>query len=222
MARALFGLIGAGGFGREVIPYARAQLADQIAAGDAELAFVVEGPKPAPAVDGTSVLTMEEFRDWRGERFFNVAIAASQPRMRIVDFCITEGMRPFSIRCQNAVVSDTCEIGEGAILCAFVTITANAKIGRFFHANIYSYVAHDCIIGDFVTLAPRVSCNGNVHIEDHAYVGTGAVIREGSPGRPTIISRRAIIGMGAVVTRSVEQGCTVVGNPARPIGEKRT
>ena len=72
------------------------------------------------------------------------------------------------------------DIGEGSLLCPFTCLTSNIKIGKFFHANIYSYVAHDCIIGDYVTFAPGVKCNGNIHIEDHAYIGTGAVIKQGT------------------------------------------
>ena len=103
------------------------------------------------------------------------------------------------------------------ILCGFATITSNATIGRHFHGNIYSYVAHDCVIGDFVTFAPGVKCNGNVHIEDHAYIGTGAVLRQGEPGKPLIIGAGAVVGMGAVVTRDVPPGVTVDGNPAKPL-----
>jgi acetyltransferase-like isoleucine patch superfamily enzyme len=91
------------------------------------------------------------------------------------------------------------------------------RIGRSFHANIYSYVAHDCRIGDFVTFAPKVCCNGNVHVHDGAYIGTGAVIRQGTPEKPLVIGEGAVVGMGAVVTRDVAPGATVVGNPARPL-----
>jgi acetyltransferase-like isoleucine patch superfamily enzyme len=107
-------------------------------------------------------------------------------------------------------------VGEGAILCGFTHITSNAKIGKFFHGNIYSYVAHDCIIGDFVTFAPGVKCNGHVVIEDHAYIGTGVVIKDGTD-KPIVIGQGAVVGMGAVVTKSVPPGTTVVGNPARPL-----
>ena len=96
-------------------------------------------------------------------------------------------------------------------------ITSNARIGRFFHLNIFSYVAHDCDIGDFVTFAPKVSCNGNVVIEDGAYIGTGAILRQGTPGRPLRIGAGAVVGMGAVVTRDVAAGVTVIGCPARPM-----
>jgi acetyltransferase-like isoleucine patch superfamily enzyme len=54
-----------------------------------------------------------------------------------------------------------------------------------------------------------------VHIEDHVYIGTGAIIKQGSPGKPLRIGAGAIIGMGAVVTKDVLPNTTVVGNPAR-------
>ena len=115
---------------------------------------------------------------------------------------------------------DEAEIGEGAALSPFVTITSNIKIGKCFHANLYSYVEHDCVIGDYLTFAPGVKCNGNVHIEDHAYIGTGAVIKQGTPDKPLIIGKGAVVGMGAVVTKSVPAGVTVVGNPARILEKK--
>ena len=50
-------------------------------------------------------------------------------------------------------------------------------------------------------------------------LGAGAVIRDATE-RPLIISKGAIVGMGAVVTKSVPPGVTVVGNPAHPINEQ--
>ena len=120
----------------------------------------------------------------------------------------------------NVIQMDDVVIDDGACLSPFVTLTSNIRIGRCFHANLYSYVEHDCVIGDFVTFAPGVKCNGNVTVEDHAYIGAGAVLKQGEPGKPLVIGRGAVVGMGAVVTKSVPPGVTVVGNPAR-ILEKR-
>ena len=211
----LFGVVGAGGFGREVMPLAQAMLADQLAAGDSELVFVVDSPAEEP-VNGVQVMSEAEFLTaTHEEKYFNVAIADHVLRRKIAERFDDLGVRAFRIEATNAVVLAGNRIGEGAILCPFTTITSNATIGRFFHANIYSYVAHDCVIGDFVTLAPDVHCNGQVVIEDEAYVGTGAVIRQGTPERPIVIGQGAVVGMGAVVTKSVEPFTTVVGNPAR-------
>ena len=112
---------------------------------------------------------------------------------------------------------DGVNIGQGFVISPFVTITSNVKIGKGFHANLYSYVAHDCVVGDYVTFAPSVKCNGNVFIEDYAYIGTGAIIKQGKPGAPLVIGKGAIIGMGAVVTKDVPAGAIVVGNPAKPL-----
>ena len=104
------------------------------------------------------------------------------------------------------------EIKEGAIICPQSIFTSNIKVGKFFHCNYKSAIAHDCRIGDFVTLAPGVLVNGNVTIEDEVYIGAGAVIKQG-----VTIGKKSIIGMGAVVLKDVSEGTTVVGNPAREI-----
>ena len=75
-------------------------------------------------------------------------------------------------------------------------------------------MAHDCVIGNNVTFAPSVKCNGNIIIEDDVYIGTGAIIHQGKHNRPLRIGRGAVIAAGSVVTKSVEAGKTVFGNPA--------
>lgn len=212
-ARHLFAVFGVGGFGREVMPAAQHSVAQRVDAGQCETVFVVDRPSEAQ-VNGHRVISTESFLADPRSRHFNVAVADSAHRKRIAAQLIAGGARPFEVRASEHVAGDCNEVGEGAILCPFTTITSNARIGRFFHLNIYGYVAHDCVIGDFVTFAPAVRCNGRVVIEDHAYIGTGAVIREGSDSRPIVIGRGAVVGMGAVVTRSVAAGQTVVGNPA--------
>lgn len=214
MTLTLHGIIGAGGFGRCVLPAARLQLAPQIQEGSSALTFVSEAEDAGETKNGTRVITLDAFLNYPGERRFSVAIADSAVRARLVTICEHAGAMPFNIAAPSSITLDCNTIGQGAILCDFTMITCNARIGRHFHANIYSYVEHDCEIGDFVTFAPGVKCNGNVRIHDHAYIGAGAVIRPGKTGQPRVIGERAVVGMGAVVTRDVPAGATVVGNPA--------
>lgn len=95
-------------------------------------------------------------------------------------------------------------------------VTCDAKIGKHFHCNIYSYVAHDCIIGDFVTFASRVSLNGRIRVQDNVYVGSDATFLPGTADRFLTIGEGAIIGAGAVVTKDVSPGAVMVGSPAKP------
>jgi sugar O-acyltransferase (sialic acid O-acetyltransferase NeuD family) len=216
----LYGIVGAGGHGRQVMPVAKKMLETTESGSDFEIVFVVEFGS-TETVNGYPVLTAEDFLARTCKKYFNVSIANSLARERVASRFIAGGAEPFSITASNCVTLDNNDIGEGAIFSPFTTVTSNVKIGRFFHANISSYVEHDCQIGDFVTFAPNVHCNGRIVIEDHVYIGAGAIIREGSPGKPLVIGRGAVVGMGAVVTRSVEPGITVVGNPARPMTSGR-
>jgi len=213
----LYGIVGAGGFAREVMPVAQEMLGRTKQARDYELVFVVERPESAASINNYRAVTEDEYFAENADRRFNTAIADYKIRERIAKKFIDGGATPFSITAANNVCLSGNEIGQGAILCPFTTITSDAKIGEFFHANIYSYVAHDCRIGNFVTFAPRVCCNGRVIIEDYAYIGTGAIIKDGSDAKPIIIGRGAVVGMGAVVTKSVPPFTTVVGNPAAPL-----
>jgi sugar O-acyltransferase (sialic acid O-acetyltransferase NeuD family) len=214
-----FAIFGASGCGRGVLPLVRQELRADLAAGLADLVFVDDQPSSS-VVNGERVLT---YAQWMNEpassRQINVAIANSQVREKLVARCTADGVRFYEARAANVVKLDDVQVGEGAVLCPFVTLTSNVRIGKHFHANLYSYVEHDCVIGDFVTFAPGVKCNGNVHIEDHVYIGAGAVIKQGLPNAPLIIGRGAVVGMGAVVTKSVPPGVTVVGNPARPLSK---
>ncbi|MDG2003431.1 MAG: acetyltransferase [Novosphingobium sp.] len=207
----LIGLYGSGGCGRGIMPLARERYG-------AENCVWIDDAAETPVLNGTRLLNLAAFIAEPGqEKAVCVTIANSKVREMLVNRCTEVGLGFESICAENAIVMDDVEIGEGAAISPFVTITSNIRIGRHFHANLYSCVEHDCVIGDFVTFAPGAKCNGNVHISDHAYIGSGAVIRQGNPGEPLVIGKGAVVGMGAVVTKDVPPDVTVAGNPARPL-----
>ena len=208
------GLVGIGGYGRQVMPLLQRSVADQfVFAKDVNIFFV--DIRAAEAIRGVPVISESEFLALQGVTYFNVAIADSKLRERIALKYESCGHKPLSIQSHMHVNLAGNSIGDGAIFSPFSCVTVDVTIGRYFHCNLYSYVTHDCVIGDFVTFAPKVCCNGNVIIEDHAYIGAGAVIKQGTPANPVVIGKGAVVGMGAVVTKSVPPGAVVVGNPAR-------
>jgi sugar O-acyltransferase (sialic acid O-acetyltransferase NeuD family) len=206
-----FAIYGAGGFGREILRPMREHARTFGAPGE-EVVFLDDTPaKIGTTVHGARVVRLGEVEAPK----VVISVADADGRRRLAQRCAEAGATFATLRASTSVIGDQVEIGEGSVVCDFCMMTVDARIGRHFHANIYAYVGHDCTIGDFVTLAPRVCINGNTVIEDDVYIGTGAVIRNGAAGAPIVIGKGAVVGMGAVVTRSVPPGATVMGNPAR-------
>ena len=205
----MFAIFGTGGMGRELVRTAKAMLGSRAN----ELTFVVDDPRgPVMGIPVISPDALSEADE------VVVAIGDSAVRRSVAERLKA---RPGTLVAPNSVIGPDVKIGAGAVICDFSIITASIRIGRHFQCNIHSYVTHDCVIGDYVTFAPRVGCNGNVRIGDGAYIGAGAVLKQGTPDKPLIIGRGAVVGMGAVVTRDVPDGAVVVGNPARPFEQRR-
>tara|TARA_R110002167_G_scaffold14301_1_gene58233 strand:- start:10335 stop:11000 length:666 start_codon:yes stop_codon:yes gene_type:complete len=216
-----FGLLGAGGFAREVMPYVRESVSKSLAChpSDINVYFVETWEPKKNKVNGYPLISLESFLRLSGRLFYNVAVGDGKTRDTMAQL-VGDGAQALEIKAPQSISLDSNIIGEGSVLCSNTMITSNVIIGRFFQANIYSYIAHDCVIGNFVTFAPGVRCNGRVHIGDYSYIGTNAVIKEGSLSKPLVIGEGAVVGMGAVVTKDVPDGAVVVGNPAKLLIKK--
>ncbi|HEX3882471.1 MAG TPA: NeuD/PglB/VioB family sugar acetyltransferase [Stellaceae bacterium] len=211
-------IYGAGGFAREVAPPA-IEMASMAASGNAEpvdLVFVSDlAEEIGTIVNGFRVISYAALVAERAERLVSIGIGEGAARRAIAERCAKDGLRFAEVRARTHIRYHNVTVGEGAVVCENTIISTNSRVGRHFQANFYAFVGHDCVVGDFVTFAPRVNCNGWVVIEDDAYIGTGAMLRQGSSEKPLVIGKGATVGMGAVVTKDVPPGVTVVGNPAR-------
>ena len=75
-----------------------------------------------------------------------------------------------------------------------------------------STVAHDCVLGEEVSINPGARVNGHVVLGDRVTIGAQAAILEG-----VRIASDVIVGMGAVVVKDIDEPGIYVGNPARRI-----
>lgn len=107
---------------------------------------------------------------------------------------------------KNVILEQGIFVGKNAV------INVGTKIGNCSIINTSSTVEHDCIIGDFVHIAPGAVVCGGVNIGDMTHIGANSTIKQ-----QVTIGENCIIGAGAVVIDDVPSYCTVVGNPARII-----
>ena len=200
-------IFGAGGFGREV-----AWLAD---ACGREVAWFVDDVAGSAAVNDIPVVGFDALA--AGDRDVEIAIAIGSPsgRAAVARRVSEAGLRFAELIPPRVERSRWITWGPGLVICAGSILTTNITLGAHVQINLDCTIGHDVRLGDYATLAPGVHLSGWVFVESGAYLGTGAVVLNGTAAAPIVIGADAVIGAGACVIASVPAGATVVGVPAR-------
>lgn len=208
-------IYGAGGFAREV-----AWLVSEIAEAGSEIrsaAFVDDDESHhGETINGLPVLGLDQAADRFSGAGLVVAVGSPSLRRTLTDKGRSAGLVPVTCVAPDARKSELIDIGEGSVICAGNILTTNITLGESVQINLDCTVGHDVVCGDYTTLSPGVHVSGWVHFGEDVYVGTGAVIVNGTAEHPLTIGDGAVIGAGACVTKSIESGVTAVGVPARP------
>lgn len=108
----------------------------------------------------------------------------------------------------QSLVSPSVDLGQGTVVMAGAVINADTHIGAHCIINSLSSVDHDCVLEDYVHVAPGAHLAGGVTVGEGTIIGVGASVIPGIR-----IGRDCKIGAGAVIIRDVPDGATVVGNP---------
>lgn len=168
-------------------------------------------------LNGITIMSLEAAREQFPDAKVVCAVGSPRVREQIAQKAANVGFSFETIIHPNVERSQWISIAEGVVICAGNILTTNITLGRHVQINLDCTIGHDVILDDFTTLAPGVHVSGWVHVGKRVYIGTGAVIINGTREHPLIIEDDAVIGAGACVTKRVAAGTTVVGVPARPL-----
>jgi acetyltransferase-like isoleucine patch superfamily enzyme len=124
----------------------------------------------------------------------------------------------------QASIREKVSIGAGTIIGRGAMIELNTTIGSHCTIQTLAYVTADTTIEDHVFIGPCVSMSNDKYMGAKEFTLKGPYIMEGAKiGNnasllPAItIGINTVVGAGAVVTKSVPDFETVVGNPARKV-----
>lgn len=197
-------IVGTGGHGRDVL----------FTISDCEqyqvVGFIDEDKKQhGKSINGLKVLGGLEWFENHNLRCV-VAINENKIRKKIVERLEKKGISFCNVIHPSVIYPKSVRMGKGCMIQAGFIIASNALIKNHVIINLSCTVGHDCIIDDFVSLAPGVHISGNNYVKQGVYFGTGAVTKQG-----LIINEWSIIGMGSVVTRNIPKNQVWAGIPAK-------
>ena len=207
-----------------VVLYGASELGRDVAAMGPALLDAWHGPShlhgfvdDRAALHGSRILSLpvlggEEWLESDDAQALRVVVTIGEPasRRRVVERLTARGVRFATLIHPTAVMTPWVTLGEGTVVLANCTFTADIRIGRHVVFNPGCTVAHDVVVEDYVYVSPGVDLGGKVVLEESCYLGTGAAVIPGCR-----VGGRSVVGAGAVVARDLPPDVTAVGVPAR-------
>jgi sugar O-acyltransferase (sialic acid O-acetyltransferase NeuD family) len=201
-------IVGAGGFGREVLQWLR----DASAAGSKQrVRGFLDDTAPDLSVFGLDVPVLGPVDAGVLDEGERCILAVGDPAVRLALAARLEaaGARFTTLVHPSAVVAPSARLGAGVVVCPFGFIGPDATVGAHALINVRASVGHDARIGRAAVLSPHACVGGAAEIAEAALLGSAAVVlprqRVGAGAR---------VAPGAVVHSAVPAGVLALGNPA--------
>ena len=209
----VLGVYCAGGLGGEVM-----ELAKEINEIEHQWDYICFINDVAAAIEtNDEILAFEAFHQKYGIDKGEIVIASGEPQGRKQLYKKLEqyGYQMPNLIHPSAVIRNMEAMGDGNIIQNFVCFSpSHVKIGNNNVFMPFTRIAHDSQIKNHCVFSSSSDCSGHIVIEDCCFIGTGAKLRD-----CITVESNVIVGMGAIVLKSVEKQSVVVGNPAKKIRE---
>jgi len=201
-------IVGAGGFGREVLHWARSAWP----ADTAKIAGFLSADIRAldgHAVSAPILSVPGDFVPDAGDALL-LAIGIPGVRRRVAEDLEARGGAFLTLTHPTAVVAPTAAVGAGSILCPYAVVSDSVRLGRFTLMNYHASLGHDARTGDFAVLSPYVGVGGAAAIGDDCFLGLHASV---APGRR--LGARTKVSANSAAVSDTPADSLVFGVPGR-------
>lgn len=205
----ILGIYGTNGMGRELL----------------ELALLVNGKTPrwkkiifiddtkeTGELKGCEMMPFEEVRKKYSPAETEIIIGMGEPaykemiwkRVKQAGYSLATIVHP------DAEVASSATLGEGVVVRKGALVSSDSVVGNNVIIQSYVIVGHDVAVGDNCQISSFTDIAGHCKVGNRVFIGLSSCIKE-----ETMIGDDAIISMGAVVMKNVDEADIVMGNPAR-------
>jgi sugar O-acyltransferase (sialic acid O-acetyltransferase NeuD family) len=205
-------IVGAGGFGREMLAWARqsVQFGVEWEIGgflDDNLA-ALDGKKTPARVVGR----IADYEPKSGEVFI-CALGVPAVKRKVTELLLGRGAVFTRLIHRTALIGDNVDMAPGVIMCPYSIASANNRLGLGVALNLHATVDHDATVDDWSQVNCHCDLTAAVRVGKEVFLGSRVSVI------PNVkIGDGAYVGAGSVVLRDVPPGAKVVGSPARRIG----
>jgi sugar O-acyltransferase (sialic acid O-acetyltransferase NeuD family) len=204
-------IVGASDFGRELYGWL---LSDSKIQNKNDIFFIDDNEQKLSSDSEMRKKYLGIIKDFKSSTHDTFLLGVSDPKIKLL---IVEKLKQQNIYLtsyvhESSIISQRSIVGQGIVVCPFVTVSLGARIGDYTTVNRHSSIAHDVKIGDYCSIMGFSELMGWSELESLVYVGSHTSIL------PKVkIEEGAKIGAGSVVILDVKSGASVFGNPAREI-----
>ena len=194
-------LIGAGGFGRELL-WACDRAGMTVAGFCDDAADRQTGEFAGRPLLGTIEAATARFG--AGTRF-HIAVGDNRARQRLSALALAAGWVPVAIVDPAALVAPDAVIAPGAYVGIGSVVSCLARVERFALVNHHVTIGHEAVVGAFAQLCPGARVSGNCVLGEGALLGSNAVIL---PGKR--MGSWSVLGAGSVAMADIADQARVV------------
>lgn len=204
-------IIGAGGFGREVLAWAE----QSVQRGrDWEIKGFIDDNLDALAKRPSPGKLLGKIADYQpaADEIFICALGVPAVKRQCSELIAARGGKFARVIHRSVVLGHNVDLADGVILCPNSVVSANNRLGRGVVVNLNSTVDHDAEVGDWTQINCHCDLTAGVVVGREVFFGSHVVVVPG-----VSVGDRAYLCAGSVIVGNVEPGAKVFGVPARRI-----